>query len=73
MCLDYAEFRQAGALREDTRFAVRHFADMERLPMIGETKCQGGMAPFRKPLTKTAIRYFEHADAAEARYWLIET
>jgi hypothetical protein len=30
------------------------------------------MATFCKPFTKAAIRYFEHADAAEARKWLGE-
>jgi hypothetical protein len=64
---------EAGALWEDTKFAVKHFADIERLAMVGETTWQRGMAAFCKPFTKAAIRYFEHADVAEARQWLIET
>jgi hypothetical protein len=31
-----------------------------------------GMATFCKPFTKATIRYFDHADAAEARKWLGE-
>ena len=40
--------------------------------MVGETKWQHGMATFCKPFTTAAVRYFEHAEAAEARKWLDE-
>ncbi len=62
----------AGALWEDTKFAVNHFADIEKLAMVGEKRWQQGMATFCKPFTKATIRYFDHADAAEARKWLAE-
>jgi len=59
-----------GALWADTKFAVRHFADIERIAMVGETKWQHGMATFCKPFTKATVRYFDHAEAATARSWL---
>ena len=62
----------AGALWEDIKFDLRHFADIERLAMVGEQQWQQGMATFCKPFTKATIRYFEHADAAEARTWPTE-
>lgn len=62
----------AGALWEDTKFAMHHFSDIERLAVVGEKKWQEGMATFCKPFTKATIRYFDHADAAEARKWLAE-
>src|ERR1035441_2236101 len=62
----------AGALWEDIKFDIKHFADIERLAMVGEKKWQQGMATFCKPFTKATIRYFHHADAAEARKWLDE-
>jgi hypothetical protein len=62
----------AGALWADTRFAIKHFADIERIAMVGETKWQHGMATFCKPFTKATVRYFDHAKAAEARSWLDE-
>jgi hypothetical protein len=62
----------AGALWEDTKFAMHHFSDIDRLAAIGEKKWQEGMATFCKPFTKATIRYFDHADAAEARKWLGE-
>src|ERR1700733_243287 len=60
----------AGALWEDIKFDVKHFADIERLAMVGEKKWQQGMATFCKPFTSATVRYFDHADAAEARKWL---
>ena len=59
----------AGALWED----IKHFADIERLAMIGEKKWQQGMAMFCKPFTKATIRYFDHVDADEAQKWLDES
>ncbi len=61
---------EVSAAWEDLKFGVAHFADIERLAMVGENKWQHGMATFGKPFTKAAVRYFDHAEAAEARKWL---
>jgi len=61
-----------GAAWEDFKVGIAHFADIERLAMVGEKKWQHGMAVFCKPFTKATVRYFDHADAAEARKWLME-
>jgi hypothetical protein len=62
----------AGAVWEDIKFDMKHFSDIERLAMVGDKKWQHGMAIFFKPFTKATIRYFDHAEAAEARKWLGE-
>ena len=62
----------AGALWADTKFAFHHFADIERIAMVGETKWQHGMATFCKPFTRATIQYFDHDKATEARAWLEE-
>ena len=62
----------AGALWADTKFAMHHFHDIDRLAVVGEQKWQEWMAPFCKPFTKATVRYFDRADAAEARKWLDE-
>jgi len=64
---------EAGALWEDTKFAIKHFADIERLAMVGETRWQHGMATFCKPFTTATIRYFDHSETDEAQKWLDET
>ena len=61
-----------GAAWEDFKFGVEHLADIERLAMVGEKKWQQGMATFCKPFTKAKIRYFDHADTADAKKWLDE-
>ena len=62
----------AGALWEDTKFAMHHFSVIERLAVVGEKKWQEGMATFCKPFTKAKIQYFDHTDVAGARKWLAE-
>jgi hypothetical protein len=63
----------AGALWADVKFDIKHFADIERLAMIGDKRWQHGMATFCKPFTKATIRYFDHAESAQARKWLCES
>lgn len=61
---------EAGALWEDTKFAIHHFADIERIGVVGEEKWQHAMATFCKPFTKAKVRFFEHTGVAEARKWV---
>jgi hypothetical protein len=60
----------ASALWEDTKFAMKHFNDLERIAMVGEAKWQHGMAMFCKPFTRAKIRYFPHSQLDQARRWL---
>jgi RNAse (barnase) inhibitor barstar len=63
---------EADALWDDIKFDMKHFADIERLAMVGDKKWQHGMATFCKPFTKATIRYFDRVDAEEAHKWLSE-
>lgn len=58
------------ALWEDTKFAYRHYGDIERLAVIGEKAWQKGMTTFCKPFTQAEIRYFERGEADQAREWI---
>ena len=62
----------ASAAWEDTKFGARHFSDIDRLAMVGETKWQHGMTIFCKPFTTATVRYFEHDQIEAARAWLRE-
>lgn len=62
----------AGALWEDFKFDLKHFRDIERLAIVGETKWQKNMAVFCKPFTMASVRYFEHSQANEALAWLVQ-
>ena len=59
-----------GALWEDIKFDMKHFGDIEKLAIVGESKWQEGMAKFCKPFTKAKIEYFGHTDEAKAKTWL---
>ena len=61
-----------GALWEELKFDIKHFADYERLAVLGDKKWQQAMTTFFKPFTKATIRYFDLADVAVARRWLLE-
>lgn len=63
----------ASAAWEDTKFGARHFRDIERLAMVGETKWQHGMVIFCKPFTMATVRYFERDKLEAARAWLSES
>jgi len=59
-----------GALWEDLKFDAKHFNDIERLAIVGETTWEKLMAAFCKPFTTARIRYFPSDQAAEARAWI---
>jgi len=61
-----------GALWEDLKFDVKHFNDIERLALVGESKWQKGMATFCKPFTSASIKYFDVAELDAARTWIQE-
>ena len=61
-----------GALWEDTKFDLKHWRDIERLAIVGESKWEQGMATFCKPFTTAKIKYFDHTKLADAKKWLAE-
>ena len=60
----------AGAMWEDLKFDLKHWKDIERLAIVGESKWQQGMAAFCKPFTTAKIQYFDQTQIDEARAWL---
>ena len=62
----------AGALWEDLKFDFKHWKDIERLAIVGESKWEAGMAVFCKPFTSARIRYFDHAKLDEAQTWIAD-
>lgn len=62
----------AGALWDDIKFNLKHFSDIERLAVVGETKWEKGMATFCRPFTTASIKYFDQSELEQARAWLHE-
>jgi len=61
---------QMGALWEDIKFDVKHFSDIERLALVGDSKWEAGMATFCKPFTKAKIQYFDESKLDQAQEWI---
>ncbi len=71
---DLVNFRgwDAAALWDEIKFDLKHFADIERMALVGDKTWEKRMAEFCKPFTRAAVRYFEHDQIEEARAWLSE-
>jgi hypothetical protein len=62
---------EAGAVWEEVKFDVKHFADIDRLAAVGDKRWQHIATTLFSPFTKATIRYFDHSIVvAEARKWL---
>ena len=60
----------AGALWQDLKFDFKHFADIERLAMVGDKHWERWMSDFCRPFTTAKIRYFDKAESEAARHWI---
>jgi hypothetical protein len=60
----------AGALWEDTKFAARHFNDIDRLAVVGDKQWENGVTVFVKPFTNAQVRFFSHEEINAARRWI---
>lgn len=63
----------AGAIWEDIKFDLKHFNDIERLAIVGESKWEKGMTTFCRPFTTAKIKYFDIASLDDARIWIAES
>lgn len=61
-----------GALWEDVKFDLKHFADIERLALVGDRKWEAAMAVFCKPFTTAKVRYFDQAQMEDGIRWINE-
>jgi hypothetical protein len=61
---------ELGALWEDVKLDLKHFADVERLAIVGHHKWEAGMAIFCKPFTNSKVRHFDLRDSQLAEEWI---
>ena len=61
-----------GASWEDLKFDMHHFADFERLAMVGEKTWEHAMEVLMKPFTRAKVQYFDITQADQARSWLAD-
>ena len=60
------------AMWDDTKFATKHCADVERIALVGDKKWEEWMAKICRPFTLAKLRYFDVTDANVAWQWLEE-
>ena len=60
------------AMWDDTKFATKHCADVERIALVGDKKWEQWMAKVCKPFTLAKLQYFEVSDIEAAWSWLAE-
>lgn len=58
------------ALWDDAAFDIKHFRDIEKLAVVGESIWHEGMTAFWRPFTTAQIRYFDHDQLPAARCWI---
>jgi len=58
------------ALWNDIGFDFKHFSDIAKLAIVGESKFQEAMTAFCRPFTTAQIRYFDHGKLPDARQWI---
>ena len=63
---------KASALWEDVKFDAKHFSEIERLAVVGDSKWEHGMAVFCKPFTTAEVRFFPTDKLADAKAWVAE-
>lgn len=59
-----------GAVWEDTKFDMKHHADIARIAMVGDKKWEQWMAKVCMPFTGAHIKYFDLSELDAARAWI---
>lgn len=57
---------------DDFKFGVKHYADTERIAMVGEKKWEEWMTRLWKPFTQAEVRYFDVKKIQQAWDWVRE-
>lgn len=55
---------------DDFKFGMKHYADFDRIAVVGDRDWEVWMARLAKPFTKAAVKYF--TDPRAAQDWLQE-
>lgn len=61
-----------GTVWEDVKLAFKHYEDIERIAVIGESRWEKGMTVLAKPFTAADVRYFDVQERDVAEGWIRE-
>ncbi|AGA90857.1 Protein of unknown function (DUF3478) [Thioflavicoccus mobilis 8321] len=57
---------------DDFKLGIRHYADFERMALIGDKDWEAWMGQLAKPFTRATVRHFDAAEADAAWAWIRE-
>lgn len=57
---------------DDFVFGVQHYADADRIAMVGDRTWEAWMAKLCRPFTKASVKYFDASESEAAWQWLAE-
>jgi len=57
---------------DDMQLAVKHYADFQRIALVGDRAWEKWMAMLCKPFTQAEVRYFDAFKVEDAWAWLEE-
>ena len=58
------------AIWEDTKFGFKHYRDIERIAIVGESAWEKWMVSFCRPFTSAKMKYFDAPAMAAAEQWI---
>ena len=58
---------------DDLKFGVKHYADFERVAMVGDQVWEEWMAKLCRPFTSAELKYFDSTEQSVALDWLRES
>lgn len=61
-----------GAAWEDARLGIRHYADFERLAVVGDGRREEWVTLLSKPFMLADVRFFEPGESDDALAWITE-
>lgn len=74
MLVQLSDFKgwSPGAAWEDAKLGFHHFADFERLAVVGDKQWEEWMTRLARPFTLADIRFFEPSEMEKALTWIVE-
>lgn len=61
-----------GAAWEDAKLGLHHYADIDRLAVVGDREWEEWMTRFSRPFSLADIRFFEPSEMEKALTWITE-
>lgn len=58
---------------DDLKFGVQHYADFDRIAMVGDKQWEEWMARLSAPFTQATVKYFDASEEAAAMAWIRES